>query len=84
MIKWRILIAGRNGVGKSTLLKLIVNQLHPQNGEIKLGTKTQIAYYDQEQKEINSTNKTILEFFEDQGFSQKSIRAILSKYLFWG
>ena len=80
----RVLIAGKNGVGKSTLLKLIVNQLTPQNGEIKLGAKTKIAYYDQEQKEINSTDKTILDFFENQGFPQKHIRTVLSKYLFWG
>lgn len=80
----RILVAGNNGVGKSTLLKLIVNELEPQNGEINIGSKTKIAYYDQEQYEINHTNKTIFEYFQLLGYSQKEIRAVLSRYLFWG
>ncbi len=80
----RILIAGNNGVGKSTLLKLIVRELKPQRGDITLGTKTKIAYYDQEQYEINHTNKTILEYFQQIGHTQKEIRAVLSRYLFWG
>lgn len=82
--KDRILVTGNNGVGKSTLLKLIVNELKPQSGEIKIGSKTKIAYYDQEQYEINHTNKTILEFFQQLGFAQKEIRAVLSRYLFGG
>lgn len=82
--KERILIAGNNGVGKSTLLKLIVKELKPKNGEIFIGSKTKIAYYDQEQFEINNTDKTILEYFEHLGHTQKEIRAVLSRYLFWG
>jgi ATP-binding cassette subfamily F protein uup len=40
-------IIGPNGAGKTTLLRLMLGQLKPQNGEIKLGTRLQIAYFDQ-------------------------------------
>lgn len=82
--KERLLIAGNNGVGKSTMLKLIVGELTPQSGSITIGNKTKIAYYDQEQKEINSTDQTIIDYFLTSGYSQRQARDMLSKYLFRG
>ncbi len=49
----RIGIIGANGSGKSTLLKLILGQLEPQQGEVILGTKLQLAYYDQQRDQLN-------------------------------
>ncbi len=43
----RIGLVGNNGVGKSTLLKLLLGELEPQSGTIKHGTQLQIAYFDQ-------------------------------------
>ena len=43
----KIGLIGRNGVGKTTLLKLLLGELEPQRGEVKLGTKLEIAYLDQ-------------------------------------
>ena len=43
----RIGLVGPNGVGKSTLLKLLLGQLQPQSGTIKTGTKLEVAYFDQ-------------------------------------
>ena len=40
-------IIGPNGAGKTTLLRLLLGQLEPQSGEVKLGTNLQIAYFDQ-------------------------------------
>ncbi|HVF85809.1 MAG TPA: ATP-binding cassette domain-containing protein [Abditibacteriaceae bacterium] len=40
-------IIGPNGAGKTTMLRLMLGQLKPQSGEIKLGTRLQIAYFDQ-------------------------------------
>lgn len=43
----RIGLVGPNGVGKSTLLKLLLGKLEPQQGSIKTGTKLEVAYFDQ-------------------------------------
>lgn len=43
----RIGLVGPNGVGKSTLLKLLLGKLQPQQGKIKTGTKLEVAYFDQ-------------------------------------
>ena len=49
----RFLIVGENGVGKSTLLKLIIGKLSPIKGNISYGIKTDIAYYAQELEMFN-------------------------------
>ncbi len=48
----RIGVIGANGSGKSTLLKLILGQLEAQQGEVVLGTKLQVAYYDQQRDQL--------------------------------
>ncbi len=79
----RFLIVGHNGVGKSTLLKLLVGQLTPSNGKIWFGSKTDIAYYAQEQ-ELLVSEKTILENVDTQGYSEKELRTVLGSFLFHG
>ncbi|PHR18881.1 MAG: ABC transporter ATP-binding protein [Sphingopyxis sp.] len=49
----RIGLVGPNGVGKSTLLKLLLDRLEPQQGSIKTGTKLEIAYFDQSRNVID-------------------------------
>ncbi len=43
----KVAILGPNGVGKTTLLKVLLGQLAPQQGKVKLGTKLELAYFDQ-------------------------------------
>ncbi len=81
--KERILIVGKNGVGKSTLLKLIVGYLKPNDGSIWYGNKTDIAYYAQE-LELLDLNKNIIENVDSKDYSPKEIRNILSRFLFFG
>lgn len=78
----RFLIVGENGVGKSTLLKLIVGILKPKEGNIWFGSKTDIAYYAQELESLD-LNKNILENMESD-YSEKELRTILASFLFTG
>jgi ATP-binding cassette subfamily F protein uup len=48
----RIGIVGPNGAGKSTLLRLILGELTPTHGSVRLGTRLEIAYYDQERAQL--------------------------------
>ena len=49
----KIGIIGRNGVGKTTLLRVLLGQLQPQSGSVRLGTNLQIAYFDQLRHQLN-------------------------------
>ncbi|MFZ2315905.1 MAG: ATP-binding cassette domain-containing protein [Gammaproteobacteria bacterium] len=56
----RIALIGPNGAGKSTLLNILLGNLTPQQGEIIMGTKLQIAYFDQLRQALD-LNKTVIE-----------------------
>ncbi len=60
----RIGLVGNNGVGKSTLLNLILGRLQAQSGTIKLGTGLQIGYFDQMRRDLDPV-KTIAEVVGD-------------------
>ena len=60
----RIGLIGNNGVGKSTLLNLILGKLHPQSGSIKLGVNLKIGYFDQHRREFD-LDKTVAEIVGD-------------------
>ena len=79
----KFLIVGENGIGKSTLLKLIVGQLTPDSGEIIVPNKTDIGYYAQEH-ELLDNEKTILENFREFNISDRNVRRVLGRFLFFG
>ena len=56
----RIGLIGNNGVGKSTLLKILLGQIQPDAGSVKLGTNLEVGYFDQMRRELDP-NKTIAE-----------------------
>jgi ATP-binding cassette subfamily F protein uup len=49
----RVGIIGPNGVGKTTLLKLLLGELEPQQGEVRLGTNLQVLYFDQMREQLD-------------------------------
>ena len=53
-------LIGANGVGKSTLLKILLGDLQPQNGDIKRGTKMEVAYFDQMRGQLD-LEKTVID-----------------------
>lgn len=79
----KFLIVGENGVGKSTLLKLIVGNLQPTEGNIILSQNTTIAYYAQE-FEILDERRTIFENVSSYDFTDTELRGMLSNFLFYG
>jgi ATP-binding cassette subfamily F protein uup len=50
----KIGIIGPNGVGKTTLLQLLLGQLEPQSGSVRLGTNLQVAYFDQLREQLDN------------------------------
>ena len=49
----RIGLVGNNGVGKSTLLRLLLGELEPQSGTVKLGTNLEVGYFDQLRQDLD-------------------------------
>ncbi|MAJ91658.1 MAG: ABC transporter ATP-binding protein [Legionellales bacterium] len=62
----RIGLVGNNGVGKSTLLKIILGEIKPDSGTVKIGTNLEIAYFDQLRRTLDP-EKTIAQIIGDGG-----------------
>jgi len=83
----RIGIIGNNGVGKSTLLKILLGELAPDSGSVKLGTNLEVSYFDQLRRELD-TSKTVAEIVGEGreyvtiGGHQKHVVAYLTDFLF--
>jgi ATP-binding cassette, subfamily F, member 3 len=78
-------LVGPNGVGKSTLLKTIVEKLPSIAGSIHYGSNVTIGYYDQEQAELSSNKKVLNELWDEYPLKpEKEIRTVLGNFLFSG
>ena len=83
----RIGIVGGNGAGKTTLLKILLNKLSPDEGKVKLGTKMEIAYFDQLREHLDMEKNLVDnvsdggDFIEINGKS-KHVISYLSEFLF--
>lgn len=80
-----IALVGPNGVGKSTLLKTLINQLPPLSGTFTFGANTEIGYYDQELSNLNSRQTVLEELWSAYpSLDEKIIRTLLGSFLFSG
>lgn len=78
-------IIGPNGVGKSTLFKIITEKLNPDTGEVKYGSNVKIAYFDQEMENLNNENTIIDEIWNEYPLlNHFQIRRYLAQFLFVG
>jgi len=75
----KIAITGANGIGKTTLLRSLINEIKPIAGEIEVGSNIDIGYFEQEIKEKN--NKTCIDEIWDEfpSYTQYEVRAALAK-----
>jgi len=80
-----VALIGPNGIGKSTLLKVIVGQNEPTTGTIKFGTHVKVGYYDQEQTRLNTQNTVLEEVWGNYSHMEEArIRTVLGNFLFSG
>ncbi|MCC2544268.1 ABC-F family ATP-binding cassette domain-containing protein [Bacillus thuringiensis] len=80
-----VALVGPNGIGKSTLLKSIVNKLPLLNGNVSFGSNVSVGYYDQEQANLTSSKRVLNELWDEYPLQpEKEIRTILGNFLFTG
>ncbi len=83
----RVGVCGRNGLGKTTLLKIMIGQLQPREGTVKIGPLTKFNYVDQGRLQLNE-NRTVLDEVADGtefvqwGEAKLSVRSYLKRFLF--
>ena len=76
-------LIGPNGVGKTTFFRLILGEIEPTVGKLKLGRNLKIGYYDQEMKGLAPSNTLINEISElKPDWSQEELRNYLARFLF--
>ena len=82
--KERACIVGNNGTGKSTLLKIIMKEIQPDVGEVKVGSNVKIGYLSQHHVYRNPDMTLLDAFREEVAVSEGEARHILAKFLFYG
>ena len=82
----KVALVGRNGEGKTTLMRVIMNELDPKAGESKTGYNVNIGYYAQNQEDILDKNDTVFETLDRiaVGDIRLKLRDILGAFLFKG
>ncbi|MHC4090416.1 MAG: ABC-F family ATP-binding cassette domain-containing protein, partial [Planctomycetota bacterium] len=81
----RLGILGPNGIGKTTLLRLALGQIEPDNGTVELHEAKSVAYYDQEHSGLDRSARLIDQVHSAQPeLSEQQVRSFLGRFLFSG
>ena len=81
----RIAIVGRNGIGKSTLIKTIAKKQNAIGGSVHYGSKVALGYYDQKQAEFESSKTILNELWDEYPLMKEAeVRTVLGRFLFRG
>ena len=82
----KVALVGRNGEGKTTLMRVMTGELSPISGEAKVGYNVNIGYFAQNQEDILDKNLTVMETLENvaSGDIRTKLRDILAAFLFKG
>ena len=81
----RIAIVGRNGIGKSTLIKTIAKKQNAIGGSVHYGSKVSLGYYDQKQAEFESSKTILNELWDEYPLMKEAeVRTVLGRFLFRG
>lgn len=79
-----VALIGPNGAGKTTLLKLLVGQLQPARGRVKIGAAVRCGYFSQEHEGLQPRNRVIDEITARFGINEERARHYLGTFLFSG
>ena len=81
----RLAIVGKNGIGKSTLIKTIAKKQKKLGGNIQYGSKVSLGYYDQRQAEFESSKTILNELWDEYPLMKEAeVRTVLGRFLFRG
>lgn len=79
----RVCLVGPNGIGKTTLLKVILSELEPSTGYVKIGHNIVFGYYDQGQELLNESNTVLNEMHSEYRlYTETELRSLLGRFLF--
>lgn len=80
----KFVVVGKNGTGKSTLLKLIVGKIKPWKGVVNMASRTDVGYYAQEHEDLSLENNIIEEVSGVSSLGQSQLRSVLGRFRFSG
>ena len=81
----RVALIGPNGIGKTTLLKILMEQLKPDTGTVRYGANVDVGYYDQHQAGLHPEKDVINELWDDfPRLEPDQVRGVLALFLFTG
>ena len=80
----RVGIIGKNGIGKSTLLKIIVDKLKKDSGEVDFGSRVKMGYYDQDHQDLTDENTILQEINISLNLTEEYLRTLAGGFLFSG